>query len=147
MPSLWLAHRMEKGRITDDQKGVFDSLAHVACPACGAHLCWLRQEPTSNVAQLLEAAARPELGPSFLDSWQVTVPLRCDFGHEFDVRINGGFGWGQVEVGVWDPHEPTRKDPERVRPMGKRPRRADDLPGVQGRFAGKQELRRLRQQP
>jgi hypothetical protein len=130
--------------MTEAQKGVFDHLAHVACPACGAHLCWLRAEPTSNVAQLLEASARPGLGPSFLDSWQVIVPLRCDYGHEFDVRINGGFGWGQVEVGIWDPQEPAGDDPAQVRSMGERPRRPDDLGGQQGKFAGKQELGRLR---
>lgn len=128
-----------------DQVGVFDAIAKVACPACDASLCWLREEPSSNVPQLLKAAGNPEVfGPSFLDSWQVVVPLRCDFGHEFDVRINGGFGYGQVEVGVWDPKEPAIRDPARARAPGRRPRKPDDLPGGQGKFAGKQELRRQR---
>jgi hypothetical protein len=131
--------------MTDDQMGMFDSVAHVACPACDTHLCWLRDEPMSNTPYLLELAANPDVfGPSFLDSWEVTVPLRCDLGHEFDIRIDGGHGWGQVEVGIWDPKEPTSGDPAKSRQMGQRPRGRDDLPGTQGKFAGKKELHRLR---
>ena len=124
----------------EDRLGVSDRIGSVSCPACGANLCWLRDEPRSNVPQLLKQAADPDVfGPSFLDDWRIKIPLRCDFGHNFEVVIDGGFGWGQVTVAIWDPKEPRPRDGE-PRTLGQRPRKPDDYPGTHGKFAGKDKL-------